>query len=228
VFWTYLANVPDRKRQRQRHRPQELISLAKAGVTLLSQIRSPLGVERNGEVIYKAMTDFPASREYDKLLNELRHSRWTGTYKHSFNNGNGYLTLDSESGTANDRTSLTDIKYVPSDDTVFIVGQWKHRGANGDVILEINSDTPMELRGYFRTGNGRWIDGWAARVPPPGLFVVTVTQSSAEVKLPEKTVATVSRGQPLYVHKTEGSWYWVSFPGKKPIGFIKSQYVRRL
>ena len=88
------------------------------------------------------------------------------------------------------------------------------------------------MKAHFRYTGRSWIPGVATRPSgPPGMFEVEVARDSAEIKVRvnnrDRLMAEVPRGVRLAVHQVNGSWYWVSFPGGKPFGFINSRHVER-
>ena len=155
---TFVTSLADGT-QRQTHREKRLKPIADNGLTLLKEIRSPIGIKLpNNTEIYQAMPDYPYSREYDGLVNDLRQSRWSGTYSGQ----RGSLSLRGNAGTADSGTRLENVQYVPGD-TFVVAGTWKHAGENGEFILLIDPKNPTQLTGHYRYKGRNWLDGTGKR-----------------------------------------------------------------
>jgi len=146
--------------QQQLHSQKRLRKVADAGLTSLKQVRSPIGISMpDGTDIYQAMPDYPYSKKYEVLIDDVRESSWSGTY----NGKPGKLTLSGNKGSADDKTKLNNIQYVPSDKQLVIAGEWQHKGENGEFILIIDQKSRTQLKGHYRTGDGNWRSGTATR-----------------------------------------------------------------
>ena len=152
--WLYETN-PEEKIQPQHLGP---VFVRDIDVNQVSQIRSPLKVWGNqqfttrfGTKIYAAMDGFPYDEEkYGAFLEELRNSKWTGP--------NGWtLDLSRQSGgrptDAND-TVLKNVQYVPGE-TFYVVAEWYHDGAKGEMFLVIDPKNSRKLLGNYKY-RGAW------------------------------------------------------------------------
>jgi len=147
-------------KQRQESDEINLKEIADGETTLLKDIRSPIGITMpNKDDIYQAMPDYPYSKKYETLINDVRQSSWSGSY----GGKKGFLRLRGNKGSADYNTKLNNIQYVPSDRQLVIAGEWEHQGENGEFILIIDQKSRTQLKGHYRTGDGDWSSGAATR-----------------------------------------------------------------
>jgi hypothetical protein len=205
------------------HNPQDLGRLARRGRTRMKQIVTPVGETRDGTTIYQAMPDFPASNRHEELLKDLQRSRWIGTFKQGRGEYDGYLNLNGQNGSATDRTTLSGIEYVPGD-IIYVTGQWKHRGQEGEITLTIAPENPWYLEGYYRNEDGSGNEGVAWRAERVDVVVVG---DAVEIKSGERVVELVEKGDRLVIHKATKHWCRVSHPGGEPIGWIQPKFLER-
>jgi len=147
-------------KQRQESDEVNLKEIAGDEVTLLKDIRSPIDIRMpNSDEIYQAMPDYPYSKKYEALVDDVRQSRWSGTY----NGRMGSLRLRGDKGNADDNTKLNKIQYVPSETQLVVAGQWEHKDQNGEFILIIDRKNPKQLKGFYRVDGEQWSSGTARR-----------------------------------------------------------------